>query len=63
MNPDLVTLALRLERADTEFRRARSTGEQPRLQNAGTSFRVAMYRLFKAAKEARAAAQSEGKKR
>ena len=51
--PDLVTLALRLQRAHAEFRRAQATGEQPRLANAGTRYWLAKHRLFEAAKKAK----------
>ncbi len=36
------------ERADTEFRRASGTGEQPRLNIAGSRYAVAKIRLFRA---------------
>jgi hypothetical protein len=39
------------ERADTEYRRARNADAQPRLNKAGSAFRVAKARLFKAAEE------------
>jgi hypothetical protein len=38
------------QRADTEFRRARNAGEQPRLSNAGTRYQCAKWRLFRALK-------------
>jgi hypothetical protein len=55
MSSDLMLLALRLKRADAEFRRAQATGEQPQLANAGTSYAIAKIRLFRAAEEARQA--------
>ena len=40
------------ERADTEYRRACNSGEQPRLMKAGTNYEVAKINLFAAAKSA-----------
>lgn len=37
----------RLERADTEYRRALFAWEQPRLANAGTAYTIAKSKLFK----------------
>jgi hypothetical protein len=37
--------------ADTEFTRASNTGEQPRLNKAGTRYAIAKHRLFRALEE------------
>jgi len=36
------------QNADTEYRRAKYTGEQPRLNKAGTRYVIAKHRMFKA---------------
>ena len=39
--------------AATEFQRAKSTGEQPRLSRAGTRYEVMKWRMFQTSREAR----------
>lgn len=41
----------RLERADIELKRAIASGEQPRQANAGTSYALAKFNLFKLIKK------------
>lgn len=48
---EIVKAVKRLERADTEYRRARWAWEQPRLANAGTAYAIAKIKLFKLIKE------------
>jgi len=47
----LVEAVLRFERAATELRRAKATGEQPRLQRAGSRHFTAEHKLFALARE------------
>lgn len=48
---ELLRLTKAFKRADDEFRRAKNSGTQPRLNKAGTSYAVAKWRLFEYAKE------------
>ena len=48
---DLVGAVLRFERAATEFRRAKATGAQPRLQRAGNRHYTTKCKLFALARE------------
>jgi hypothetical protein len=49
---ELLKAIKRFERADTEYRRAHHSCEQPRLNRAGTAYAIAKTALFKAARSA-----------
>ncbi len=46
MSEALLKAVRSFRRADTEFHRANNTGEQPRLNKAGTRYAIAKIKLF-----------------
>lgn len=51
-HPELTSAIGRFDRAETEYRRAIASGEQPRLNRAGTNYEVALRALRNAAEAA-----------